>query len=64
MTCHQPELSLPCLVEILVSKVVALRGIGRGEEEGDRVGLTLAERDPFNSFFTSSSSVPIATALN
>lgn len=46
-----------CLVEILVSKVLALRGTGRGEEEEDRVGLTLAERDPFNSFFTSSSSV-------
>lgn len=46
-----------CLLEVLVSKVVALRGIGRGDEEGDRVGLTLAEREVFNNFFTSSSSV-------
>lgn len=56
-------LSLPGLVVMLVS-MVALRGTGRGEVEGDLVGLTLAEREPFSSFFTSFSSVPVATAVS
>lgn len=54
---------MPGFVEMLVS-MVALRGTGRGEVQGDLVGLTLAERDPFSSLFTSSSSVPVATELD
>lgn len=41
----------------ILASTVAFLGTGRVEEAEERVGLTLLERPPFTSLFTSSSSV-------